>query len=56
MLSIRGYRFALGGPLSAPARQHLKEASTFSSRLPIVPPFDINRFAEEHRPTLGRPS
>jgi hydrogenase maturation protease len=52
MLSIRGYQFELGQPLSTAAREHLEEAFTFLCRLPIAPPFDINRFAEAYRPAL----
>jgi hydrogenase maturation protease len=54
MLSIRGYHFGLGQPLSALARQHLNEAFAFFCRLPIAPPFDINQFAETHCQALDQ--
>ncbi len=54
MLSIRGYEFGLGQPLSTRAREHLEKAFAFLCRLPIAPPFDINRFAEAYPTELGR--
>lgn len=39
MLSVRGYEFDLGQPLSARARQHLDKAFAFVRGLPLAPPF-----------------
>lgn len=53
MLSIRGYRFGLGQPLSTGARRHLKEAFSFLCALPLAPPFDIEPATNAYRPELG---
>jgi hydrogenase maturation protease len=50
MLSIRGYQYGLGQPLSTQARRHLDEALTFVAGMPIAPPFDIDNFAEQYCP------
>jgi len=39
MLSVRGYDFGLGRPLSTRARMHLDEAFALVCRLPLSPPF-----------------
>jgi hydrogenase maturation protease len=56
MLSIRGYHFGLGQALSPLAQRHLEEAFAFLCRLPVEPPFDIDRFAEAYRPARAQPS
>lgn len=48
MLSVRGYDFGLGQPLSHEARRHLDEAFVFLSRLPLDPPLDTPDICAMH--------
>ena len=47
MLSIRGYDFRLGQPLSTRARHYLDAAFTFVRSLPFAQPFDQNGFCKK---------